>query len=48
MSGGGVFATLAEAGSVNGTCYSLQITNNTTSPDWGSYLYFGGPGGTGC
>jgi hypothetical protein len=48
VSGGGVFATLAEAGSVNGTCYSLQITNNTTSPDWGSYLYFGGPGGTGC
>lgn len=43
VSGGAVYATLADAGSVHGPCYSLQITNNTAS-DWGTYLFFGGPG----
>ncbi|WP_431045455.1 neprosin family prolyl endopeptidase [Streptomyces sp. P1-3] len=45
--GGAVYATLSEAGSVSGPCYSVQITNNTAS-DWGTYLFFGGPGGNGC
>jgi hypothetical protein len=46
-SGGGIYATLAEAGSVTGTCYSVEITNNSAS-DWGTYLFFGGPGGQPC
>jgi hypothetical protein len=48
VGGGGVFAMLADAGSVTGSCYSLQITNNSPSFDWGTYLFFGGPGGTSC
>ena len=48
ISGGGVYATLADAGSVTGSCYSLRITNNSASFDWGTYAYFGGPGGTSC
>ncbi|MEV6761497.1 neprosin family prolyl endopeptidase [Streptomyces sp. NPDC051105] len=47
VTGGAVYATLSEAGSVFGPCYSVQITNNTAS-DWGTYLFFGGPGGNGC
>ncbi|MFI8930742.1 neprosin family prolyl endopeptidase [Streptomyces sp. NPDC053474] len=47
VSGGAAHATLSEAGSVSGPCYSLQITNNSGS-DWGSYLFFGGPGGDPC
>ncbi|MGW2228435.1 neprosin family prolyl endopeptidase [Streptomyces formicae] len=47
VSGGAVHATLSDAGSVSGPCYSLQITNNSGS-DWGSYLFFGGPGGDPC
>ncbi|MEW2526444.1 neprosin family prolyl endopeptidase [Streptomyces sp. NPDC047071] len=46
-SGGAAHATLSDAGSVSGPCYSLQITNNS-GPDWGSYLFFGGPGGDSC
>jgi hypothetical protein len=46
-SGGGVYATLAEAGSVTGSCYSIDITNNSAS-EWGTYLFFGGPGGQPC
>jgi Neprosin len=34
VGGGAVYATLAEAGSVTGSCYSLQITNNSVSFDW--------------
>lgn len=45
--GGAVHATLTDGGSVSGPCYSLQITNNSGS-DWGSYLFFGGPGGSSC
>ncbi|MEV0444571.1 neprosin family prolyl endopeptidase [Streptomyces spectabilis] len=47
VSGGTAHANLSEAGSVHGPCYSLQITNNSGS-DWGSYLFFGGPGGDSC
>lgn len=46
--GGAVFANLAEAGSVTGSCYTLEITNNSTDFNWGTYLFFGGPGGNGC
>ncbi|MFC5031907.1 neprosin family prolyl endopeptidase [Streptomyces sp. So13.3] len=45
VGGGAVYPNLAQAGSVTGTCYSLQITNNSVSYDWGTYLFFGGPGG---
>ncbi|MFF7231795.1 neprosin family prolyl endopeptidase [Streptomyces sioyaensis] len=48
MGGGAVDSSLAEAGSVTGQCYSLQITNNSVDPDWGTYLFFGGPGGNSC
>jgi len=49
LAGGGAYiATLAEAGSVSGSCYSIQITNNGSSSDWGTYLFFGGPGGGSC
>jgi hypothetical protein len=48
VGGGGVFAALADAGSVTGSCYSLELTNNSASFDWGTYLFFGGPGGTSC
>ncbi|SOB88841.1 neprosin family prolyl endopeptidase [Streptomyces sp. 1331.2] len=48
LGGGAVYATLAEAGSVTGSCYSVQITNNSSSFDWGTYLFFGGPGGSPC
>ncbi|MFD8799996.1 neprosin family prolyl endopeptidase [Streptomyces atroolivaceus] len=48
VGGGGVYSSLAHAGSVIGPCYSVEITNNSTSFDWGTYLFFGGPGGTSC
>jgi len=46
--GGAPPATLAEAGSVTGTCYTVDITNNSSDADWGTYLFFGGPGGPLC
>ena len=48
VAGGAAYATLSEAGSVTGTCYSVIITNNSGAADWNTYLYFGGPGGQGC
>jgi len=45
--GGAIFATLSEAGSTTGPCYTVDITNNSAS-DWGTYLFFGGPGGQPC
>jgi hypothetical protein len=45
--GGAVFANLSEAGSTSGTCYTIDITNNSAS-EWGTYLFFGGPGGQPC
>jgi hypothetical protein len=48
VGGGAFFATLSEAGSVTGPCYSIDITNNSTVADWGTYLFFGGPGGQPC
>ncbi|HEY0695427.1 MAG TPA: neprosin family prolyl endopeptidase [Kribbella sp.] len=45
--GGAVSANLSEAGSTTGSCYTVGITNNSAS-DWGTYLYFGGPGGQPC
>ncbi|WP_129843055.1 neprosin family prolyl endopeptidase [Streptomyces sp. RFCAC02] len=47
-SGGAVYANLADSGSVTGSCYSIEITNNSSSYDWGTYAFFGGPGGTPC
>lgn len=47
-SGGAFQANLSEAGSVHGPCYSVDITNQSSDPDWGTYLFFGGPGGQGC
>jgi hypothetical protein len=47
VAGGAVNASLAEAGSTTGTCYTIDITNNSSST-WGTYLYFGGPGGQPC
>ncbi|MGH3876693.1 MAG: neprosin family prolyl endopeptidase [Actinophytocola sp.] len=35
------------AGQVSPACYNSVITNNS-STEWGSYLYFGGPGGLNC
>ncbi|WP_433684666.1 neprosin family prolyl endopeptidase [Nocardia sp. CA-119907] len=46
-SGGAFQANLSVTGS-NSPCYSLQITNHSVSPDWGTYLFFGGPGGSSC
>jgi hypothetical protein len=47
VSGGGVIANLANAGSTTGPCYTVDITNNSAS-DWGTFLFFGGPGGQPC
>ncbi len=48
LSGAGpLFANLAEAGSVTGPCYTIDITNNSPSV-WATYLFFGGPGGSPC
>jgi hypothetical protein len=47
VGGGGVFADLREAGSTSGSCYTIDITNNSAS-EWGTYLFFGGPGGQPC
>src|SRR5262249_53147912 len=46
-SGEALFANLSEAGSTTGSCYTIDITNNSAS-EWGTYLYFGGPGGQPC
>lgn len=35
------------AGEVSPACYQVAITNNTSS-EWGSYFYYGGPGGMNC
>jgi hypothetical protein len=45
--GGAADADLREAGSVTGSCYSVNIIN-ASGTDWGSYLFFGGPGGLVC
>jgi len=29
-------------------CYTLKLTPSSSGGDWGTYFYFGGPGGTGC
>lgn len=34
-------------GQISPACYNVAITNNS-GPDWGSYVYFGGPGGLNC
>jgi hypothetical protein len=47
-SGGAFQANLAVAGSTNGPCYTVEITNHSSDPDWGTYLFFGGPGGQPC
>jgi len=46
MAGIAVQARLT-AGQVSPACYNSAITNNT-SGDWGTYLFFGGPGGVNC
>jgi hypothetical protein len=45
--GGAQHAGLAEAGSTSGPCYTIDITNGSDS-EWGTYLFFGGPGGQAC
>jgi hypothetical protein len=45
--GGAVDALLSEAGSTSGPCYTIEIANQTPTT-WGTFLYFGGPGGTAC
>jgi hypothetical protein len=45
--GGAVDASLSEAGSTNGPCYTVEIFNHTPTT-WGTFLHFGGPGGTAC
>lgn len=45
--GGAQEATLSEAGSTTSPCYTIAITNNSGS-EWGTYAFFGGPGGSGC
>jgi hypothetical protein len=45
--GGAVDAVLREAGSTSGPCYTIDIAN-TTPTTWGTFLYFGGPGGSAC
>lgn len=45
--GGAVDALLSEAGSTSGPCYTIDIANQTPTT-WGTFLYFGGPGGTAC
>lgn len=47
MGGGALFTNLSVAGSTTGSCYTIDITNNSAS-DWGTYLFFGGPGGQPC
>jgi hypothetical protein len=45
--GSALFANLSVAGSTTGSCYTVDITNDSGS-EWGTYLYFGGPGGQPC
>jgi Neprosin len=45
--GGAVDAMLAVAGSTSGPCYTIEIFNQTPTT-WGTFLHFGGPGGTAC
>jgi hypothetical protein len=45
--GGAVDAILAVAGSTNGPCYTIDIFNQTPTT-WGTFLHYGGPGGTAC
>jgi hypothetical protein len=45
--GGALSANLAVAGSTTGSRYTVDITNSTTT-DWGTILFFGGPGGNSC
>jgi hypothetical protein len=47
VGGGAQAANLSVAGSTAGSCYTIDITNNSAS-DWGTYLFFGGPGGPSC
>ena len=28
------------------SCYSIDLTPSSEGGDWGTYFYFGGPGGT--
>ncbi len=35
------------AGQVSSACYNISITNNSGS-EWGSFFYYGGPGGLNC
>jgi hypothetical protein len=30
------------------SCYKIDVTNNSSDPDYRTYFFYGGPGGTGC
>jgi hypothetical protein len=47
VDGGALPANLSVAGSTSGSCYTIDITNDS-STEWGTYLFFGGPGGQPC
>jgi hypothetical protein len=46
-SGGAFQAELRSTGSPL-PCYSLQVTNHSVDPNWGSYFFFGGQGALSC
>ncbi|MET7367708.1 hypothetical protein ABZS61_18010 [Streptomyces sp. NPDC005566] len=48
VGGSAVHCSSAHTGPVTGPWYPLEITDNSTSFDRGTYLFFGWPGGKSC
>jgi hypothetical protein len=49
FTGGGSssFATLTKS-EPSPSCYKINVSNNTSDPNYRTYFFYGGPGGTGC
>jgi hypothetical protein len=45
--GGANYATLTPS-QPSPTCYKIKVFNNSSDPNYHTYFYFGGRGGTGC
>ena len=46
--GTGVWANLASLHITRASCYDIKTTPASSGGTWGSYFYFGGPGGKDC
>jgi len=46
--GTGVWANLTEIDQGKASCYTIDLVNWPNGGDWGTYFYFGGPGGNNC